>query len=228
MKKKTKNRLIHITTPFILALIVGAVTAGAMIKPYDKIKMYMNLAFMDDLKTSPDNKDSGLVIKEEPIISGYSGSTSDEGEFIRPSFGELYAVIDSKALETSVPVYWGCNTELLERGACQSSGSIIVGDKGNTVISAHVDTYFASLEDMKEGDKVTIRTNYGEFTYKVRELINFNKKDGKYVSPTDDDRLTLYTCKKDILGNMDERTGVICDLTEKKFYDNAGEGENNE
>lgn len=227
MDKKKKNRVLHIATPLILSVICGAVTAVAMIKPYDRIKMYMHLAFMDDLKTSPDNKDSGLVIKDNEIIENYNGSTSEDGEFIRPAFGELYAVIDSSAFETDIPVYWGCNTELLERGACQAVGSKIIGDDGNTVISAHVDTYFASLEKLKEGDSLKLRTNYGEFVYTVREVITFNKNDGKYVSPTDDNRLTLYTCKKDILGNMEERTGVICDLSEKKFY-NGGEGENNE
>lgn len=225
MNKKTKKRLLHIGTPFVLALICGGVTAGALIKPYDKIKMFMNLAFMDELKTNPDNRDSGLVIKENEIISDYEGETYDSGEFIRPSFGELYAVIDCKAFDTSVPVYWGCNSELLELGSCQSTGSVIAGDKGNTVISAHVDTYFASLNKLKKDDKVTIRTNYGEFVYTVKQQVIFNKKEGKYVSPTEDDRLTLYTCKRDLLGNMDDRIGVICTLTEKKYYNNAEGGE---
>lgn len=227
MDKKVKNRLIHITTPFILALICGSVTAGAMIKPYDKISMYLNLAFMDELKASPENADAGLEIKDNDIISDFSGLTSTKGEFIRPAFGELYAVLDSKVLETSVPVYWGTTTELLQRGACQSTGSVIAGDKGNSVISAHVDTFFEDLDNFKEGDTVSLKTNYGEFVYTVKEKVTFNKKEGKYVSPTDDDRLTLYTCKKDILGNMDERTGVICELKEKKFY-NSGEGDKNE
>ena len=227
MDKKAKNRLIHITTPFILALICGSVTAGAMIKPYDKISMYMNLAFMDELKSSPEDADSGLEIKDNDIITDFSGLTSSKGEVIYPSFGEMYAMLDSKALETSVPVYWGSSSALLDRGACQSTGSVVAGGEGNTVISAHVDTFFASLDKMKEGEKVTLQTNYGEFTYVVKETIKFNKKDGKYVSPTDDDRLTLYTCKKDILGNMDERIGVVCELKERKFY-NSGEGEKHE
>ena len=223
MDNKRKNRLIHIMTPFIAVLVCGAIGTAAMIKPYDKIKMYMNLAFMDEFKTSPDEKHSGLEIKDNDIISDYKGDTSDNGEIIRPVFGELYAVLECNAIETDVPVYWGCTSELFERGACQSTGSVVAGDNGNSVISAHVDTYFASLEKLKKGDKVTLKTNYGKFVYEVRENIVFNKKDGRYVSPSKDDILTLYTCKKGILGNMDERIGVICDLTEKKFYSETGE-----
>jgi len=228
MDNKVKNRLKHIITPFILTLICGSVTAAALIKPYDKLSMYLNLAFMDELKATPGGADSGLVIKDNDIISDFSGLTTTEGEIIRPSFGELYGMLDSKVLETSVPVYWGSSSELLERGACQSTGSAVAGDKGNTVISAHVDTFFSTLDNLKEGDSITLKTNYGDFIYKVTEKITFNKKEGKYVSTTEDDRLTLYTCKKDVLGNMDERIGVVCELKEKKFYSAAGKGEKNE
>ena len=95
---------------------------------------------------------------------------------------------------------------------------MVIGDKGNTVISAHVDTYFADLEKLKVGDTVTLSTLYGEFVYTVRENILFSRTNGSFVSPTEDDRLTLYTCKRDILGGTEQRVGVICDLTERKFY----------
>ena len=139
----------------------------------------------------------------------------------------MYAVLTTSAFDISIPVYWGSNSELFERGACQSSGSKIAGEDGNTVISAHEDTFFSQLDKLKIGDTVTLKTNYGEFSYKVKEQITFNKKDGKYVSPSASSKLTLYTCKKDILGNADERIGVICEPTEKKFYKKAGEGSSN-
>ena len=106
----------------------------------------------------------------------------------------------------------------MEHGACNSSSSVIVGDKGNSVISAHVDTFFADLEKLKVGDIVTVKTNYGQFKYKVRENIFFSSTDKKYVLPSDDTRLTLYTCKRDLLGASDQRIGVICDVEEISFY----------
>ena len=45
-------------------------------------------------------------------IDDYSGEISDEGEFIYPKFGELYAVMTCSAFDISVPVYWGSNSEL--------------------------------------------------------------------------------------------------------------------
>lgn len=221
---KNNNILIHIVTPFILLALCVGIIMIAVIKPYDKLKVYVNLAFMDNLKNTPESAGSGLVIRDNKIVDDFNGETYDNGEIIRPKFGEMYAVLSCTAFDISIPVYWGSNSELFEHGACQSSGSAIAGDKGNTVISAHEDTFFAELYKLKAGDTVTLKTNYGQFMYTVKETILFNKKDDKYVSPSKESKLTLYTCKRDVLGNSDERTGVICELTDKKFYKAAEEG----
>lgn len=223
MKNKEKSSIpLHILTPVIVLIFCISIFIIAMIKPYDKIKVYANLAFMDDLKTNPENISSGLVIRDNDIKTDYSGQTWDSGEFIRPKFGELYAVIKSDVFSVDVPVYWGSDSELFEKGACQSAGSVLLGDNGNSVISAHADTFFSELPKLKEGDSVTINTTYGEFVCTVKELISFNKKEKKYVAASKDTKLTMYTCKKDILGSSDERIGVVCEVTEKKFYNQAG------
>ncbi len=211
-----KNIVLHIATPFLLLIVCIGLLIVAMIKPADKLKVLVNVAFMDSLKSDPTNDDTGLVIRENEIKSEPEGETYDTGKIVRAKFGERYATINFNDLE--IPVYWGSTSELLEHGACHSSSSKIIGDKGNSVISAHVDTYFADLDKLKEGDIVTVKTNYGQFTYKVRETISFSSDDKKYVTPKDDDRLTLYTCKRDLLGASDQRIGVICDLTESQFY----------
>ena len=130
--KQTKDsRLVCIATPFILLFICVGIFIAAMIKPADKLKVYLNLAFMDNLKSNPESAGSGLVIRENDIIDDYSGDTYEEGEFIRPKFGEMYAILTSSAFDLQIPVYWGSNSELFEHGACQSTGSIIIGDKGD-------------------------------------------------------------------------------------------------
>lgn len=216
--KESSKKVLHIITPFIVCLVCLGVFVVAMIKPYDKLKVYLNLAFMDDLKITPDSGTRGLVIRENEIKEDYSGETNETGEIIRPQFGELYAIIKSDVLELDVPVYWGSDSELFERGACQSTGSVLLGEDGNTVISAHEDTFFSELSSLAVDDVITINTNYGQFTYKVKELIEFNKNNNKYVVPSEETKLTLYTCKKDVLGSPDGRIGVICELTDKKFY----------
>lgn len=215
-----KSIILHIITPFIVCLVCLGILATAVIKPYDKLKVYLNLAFMDDLKITPDGSTQGLVIRENEIKEEVppEESVSDTGEVIRPQFAELYAMIKSDAFELDVPVYFGSNSELFERGACQSSGSVLVGEEGNTVISAHEDTFFSELSSLVVGDVITVSTNYGKFTYTVKELIEFDKNNNRYVNPSEETKLTLYTCKKDILGSPDGRIGVICEPTERIFY----------
>lgn len=218
-KNRSKNNItLFIITPVLLILISAGITIAAAIKPADKLKTYTNIAFMDSLKSNPLEEDTGLVIKENNINMDYSGKTSETGEPVRPSFGELYAIVSTDALGINVPVYWGTTPELLEHGACQSSSSAVFGTNGNSVISAHVDTYFADLSDIKAGDSVTVYTNYGKFTYTVSELIEFSSNDKRYIKPTEDDFLTIYTCKRDLLGASDRRIGAVCALTEKAFY----------
>ena len=214
---------IHIITPLILLFLCVDVLTVAMIKPSDKIKVYLGLAFMDDMKSDPLNDDTGLVIKENEIIEDYKGETSKTGEVVHPAFGEQFAVVSCEKADINAPVFWGSKSELFERGACQVSGSVLSGQEGNTVISAHIDTFFANLSELEKGDIVTVRTNYGEFTYTVRELIEFSASNDKYLSSKKENILTLYTCKRDILGASDMRIGVICDLTESRFYNGGGE-----
>lgn len=216
--KENSRKVLHIITPFIVCLLCLGIFIVAMIKPYDKLKVYLNLAFMDNLKINPDSGTNGLVIRENEIKEDFSGKTAETGEIIRPKFGELYAMIKSDAFELDVPVYWGSDSQLFERGACQSTGSVLPGEDGNIVISGHEDTFFSELNTLVVGDVITLNTNYGQFTYTVKELIEFQKDNNEYVVPSEETKLTLYTCKKDILGSPDGRIGVICELTEKKFY----------
>lgn len=226
-KNKPKSSLlIYILTPVIILLICAAVIVIVSIKPCSKASVYLNLAFMDSFQHGAADENSGLVIQENDITLEYSGETSSSGEIVRPSFGEQFAVLSADALGINVPVYWGTGQELFSRGACQATYSKLPGETGNSVISAHTDTFFDKLKDLKMGDAVTVYTKYGEFQYKVTELISFNKTDKKYVSSTDETRLTLYTCKKDVLGASGERIGVICEPVSQKFYVQTEEAEN--
>ncbi|MBR7084027.1 MAG: class D sortase, partial [Oscillospiraceae bacterium] len=140
-----------------------------------------------------------------------------------PAFGEQYAVLKCDAISLSVPVYWGSSAELLERGACQASSSVLLGETGNVVIDAHVNTFFANLNQLNTGDSITLYTDYGIFTYEVSEKIQFLNTNKKYILPTVDDRLTLYTCEAQVLGTSDNRIGVTCSLVSKQFYQPAEE-----
>lgn len=219
MNSKKLNIVITLITPLFLTLLCGAVIFLASVKPYQKVKVILGIAFMDNLKVSPDDgKTPGLNILESDIDTGYSGETYEEGEIDIPSFGEQYAVLECSEKSFTVPVYWGSTEELLERGACHSTSSVVIGEKGNVVIDAHVDTFFEKLETIEPGDEIVLYTGYGRFTYEADKEISFLKSDKSYVLPKAEDVLTLYTCKRQLLGLSDARSGVTCKLVKKEFY----------
>ncbi len=226
--KKQKSSLpVYLLTGVCLLILCIGVCIAVLIKPYEKAQTYLNVVFMDQsMKIAPSSGLNGLVIKENQIETTPAAEQEqlyDSGEVIRPAFGEQYAVLQCEDISLSVPVYWGSSAELLERGACQATSSVVIGEKGNSVIDAHVNTFFANLNQLEPGNTVTLYTEYGIFTYQVSEKIQFVNTNKKYVLPTEDDRLTLYTCEAQVLGTSENRTGVICTLVSRQFYHPAEE-----
>ena len=219
-EKKRSSTAIFVLTPFLLLLLTGGILILCYyLAPTHRLQKYLNIVFMDNLKTTAQS-DGLRIIENEIRTDSTPDETFTEGEITYPTFGEQYAKLDIPSVGLTVGVYYGVNAELLERGACQSTQSAIIGEnQGNTVIDAHVNTFFSELSDVKVGDTVTLWTNYGKFVYKVTEQIEFSKDDKHYLAvPKDAEYLTLYTCKPQILGSADQRIGVRCEPVEKHFY----------
>lgn len=230
-KSKQKNHapVFILTAVFMLVLSV-AVSAGVLMIPYERFKTYLHIAFMNQMPAPSAQSDgvTGLVITENdqiPTEPAKQETLSEEGAVTRPSFGDQYAVLSCEKIGLSVPVYWGSSPELLERGACQTTSSVVIGEKGNIVIDAHVNTFFADLNQIQVGDEVVLYTEYGIFTYQAKELVTFENTDKKYILPSVTDKLTLYTCQSQVLGTSTTRIGVICDVVSKQFYQTGEEAQ---
>lgn len=204
--------------PILTLLICAAIALVAAIRPYEKLHTYLQIAFMDDLKQTPTGSSDGLEIVQTEIDTEYNGETTATGTPVFPAFGEQYAVLKSEAADLYVPVYWGTTTELLELGACQTTASALPGANSNAVISAHVNTFFNTLDLLKEGDALTLYTSYGRFQYEVTQLIQFENTNKQYILPTEAEQLTLYTCEMQVFGSSTKRIGVICKCTSAEFY----------
>ncbi len=85
-------------------------------------------------------------------------------------------------------------------------GSALPGRVGNTVVCGHSDAggrVFARLPDLGTGDIVTLYVDGAAYRYRVAERVivreagvSFEERvaNGKWISPTADNRLTLVTC----------------------------------
>lgn len=224
-----RSLLPQILMPFLITALCGGAMFLLSIKPYEKAETYMKVGFMDKNSVAPSSEGiAGLNIVKTDIDTEFSGKTYPEGEPVYPEYGAQYAVIECSAVDIYAPVYWGNGSELLEQGGCNTPSSVPAGGEGNTVISAHVNTFFADLGDIKKGDEVMLYTGYGRFTYKVTELIEFSSTNKKYLKKGDKDILTLYTCERDLLASSDKRIGCICELTKREFYNAPEEDKTDE
>lgn len=221
--KKGMPLAVQILIPLFMTLLCSGIILLCAVRPYEMIKTYLHIGFMDGNQTVPQGGGlAGLNIVDADIDTEYQGEVSDSGEVVIPAFGSQCAIISCEAIDMYVPVYWGSGEELLEKGAVQSPASAVAGGDGNSVVSAHVNTFFNNLNKIKVGDTVVMHTDYGRFTYEVTKLIEFDDSDERYIRNTDDDRLTLYTCEMELLGSSSARIGAICTLKEREFY-SAGE-----
>ncbi len=218
--KETKSHAgAYLLTPLLLlALCAGIAVLCWSLAPTHSLQRYLNLAFMDTLKVS--SSTAGLNIRQREINTDSKSDaepTYETGKINYPTFGEQYAILEAKSINLKVGVYFGVNSELLALGACQSTQSAVAGANGNTVIDAHVNTFFSDLTQLQPEDVVTLYTDYGKFTYKVTQNIEFEKSSKRYIGITDNDCLTLYTCAPQVLGSSDLRVGVRCELVSKEF-----------
>lgn len=221
-KNPFKKWLPFWTTPILMFLIIGGIIVAVLAVPFAKIKTYSEFIF--NSKNTADV--SGLS-----LISSYRSSTAPDlvsnkedtlgHTIIYPYYGDVYAIVNCQnAGITDVPVFWGTDNDILSKGAGQYTGSTYFGLEGNSVVCGHNNTVFYNLANCKQGDLVGVITTYGKFTYQVSEIVHFKESDRTYVAPTEDERLTLYTCWTDGMpGSSDDRIGVICEVIDKSFYD---------
>lgn len=114
----------------------------------------------------------------------------------------------------NIPVYLGADKKLLKKGAGMSFGSSFPGERGCTIVSAHVTRDFAQLEDTPIGAIVLLETSYGPYTYRVEEKKIADGTDRWYMEAGQNADLVLYTCyPRDNNGKRrTERCVLLCTL----------------
>jgi sortase A len=68
------------------------------------------------------------------------------------------------------------------------------GDNGNSVITAHRDTFFRHIYELNKGDQILVRRGGKSYQYLVERKFVVKPSDVSVLKPTSDARLTLVTC----------------------------------
>jgi sortase A len=97
-------------------------------------------------------------------------------------------------LEISVVVMEGTTDATLRRAAGHISGTDLPGYPGNVGISAHRDTFFWPLRNIRRDDLVTLTTLSGVFRYRVLTTRIVSPYDVAVLKRGSAEILTLVTC----------------------------------
>ncbi|MGP1907966.1 class D sortase [Metabacillus sp. JX24] len=135
----------------------------------------------------------------------------------RPAKGERIGDLYIPKLEANLPIYHGTAEEELEQGVGHYAGSVLPGEKDNSVLSGHRDTVFRKLGEVGKGDLLIVTTSAGEFTYAVRQVRIVDKDDRTVIVPKPKAVLTVSTCYPfTFAGPAPERYILIADLLASK------------
>jgi sortase A len=84
-----------------------------------------------------------------------------------PPAGEVIGRIDIPRLAVSVAVMEGSSAAILRHAAGHIEGTALPGQPGNTGVSAHRDTFFRPLRNIRRDDLITVTTTLSTYRYRV-------------------------------------------------------------
>ncbi|MDZ4178687.1 MAG: class D sortase [Coriobacteriia bacterium] len=132
---------------------------------------------------------------------------------VRPAVGDPVGTLLIPALGQTLPIVEGTGDNELKQGVGHYVQSVLPGEADNCVLSAHRDTHFSGLEALKIGDRLTVQTVAGTFTYEISNVRIVDKDDRTVIVPTDRAVLTLSTCYPfNYVGSAPDRYIISADV----------------
>lgn len=98
----------------------------------------------------------------------------------------------------------------------------IPGENGNSVITAHRDTFFRHIVQLKQGDEIEVRRNGELLTFRVTGQRIVGPSDTWVAQQTPDPQLTLLTCYPPYyVGPAPKRLAVFSKLVSRRIENDA-------
>lgn len=138
-----------------------------------------------------------ISIKADNKITTETNYDVNENKLLSyPEYGTQYATIEIPKIDIDLPVYLGDTMEVLKKGVGHSSGSYFPGEGGSIIYMGHNSKkVFRRFGELKIGDEITIKANYGEFKYQIYDTqIVEETETYKLPIQENEEKLMIYTC----------------------------------
>lgn len=182
-----KNNTINVLKATIISVIVAFILTMIFL-------LAINIIFGEEIKTATSliNK-MAIEINTKPIEPLTISNNKLDGY---PEYGTQYGTMEIPGLNLYLPVYYGETLDVLKKGIGHSSGSYFPGENGSIIYMGHNSkNMLRRLGELKIGDKIKIKTDYGEFNYEIYDtkLVKETEK-SKLPIQKEKEILMLYTC----------------------------------
>jgi sortase A len=132
--------------------------------------------------------------KFESASQSQSQSQSQSEERHPAIEGSAIGEVKIARLGLSVMFVQGDSPRILRRAVGHISKTALPGERGNVVLTAHRDSFFRPLRNIRQGDAITIETLGGEYQYQVDWTDVVSPSDVRVLEPSSENTLTLVTC----------------------------------
>lgn len=110
----------------------------------------------------------------------------------------------------------GSGHKQLKLGVGRVTTSAIPGENGNAVVTAHRDTFFRHIVELKKGDEIIVRRNGERLVFQMTSNKIVQPTDLSVLKQTEDPQLTLITCYPTYyIGPAPERLVVFSKLVSR-------------
>ncbi|MBU9725219.1 class D sortase [Diplocloster modestus] len=190
--KKWKRLMAYIYMPLIFTVIGCVLVITALSPVIDLTYQVANMVVASEVPNFSRELNSIYV---EPTAAQSDENIIPFDSLQLPGVGQQYGEISCERIGLNGPLYYGDTNQILKAGVGQYTGSFFPGFGRPLLLAAHNTTYFKPLQEIKEGDVVTIKTSYGVYEYQVTGTrVAHHLDDTAYDLLQDKEQLIMYTC----------------------------------
>lgn len=170
-----------------------------------------------------------IVIDEKESQSDSKEVYIENNAVVYPSYGNMFGELIIEDCGIDANLFFGDGDVSLRNGVGVYGGSFIPGYGKTILVAGHNNTYFNGLKYAEKGQKVVIKTSYGNYEYEITETAVKKMDDASaYDLNADYENLIMYTCYPfDELGLTSQRyfvyakylSGPRIDTRVKEGYD---------
>ncbi len=232
-KKKTRHRhskfdgKSFIILPIIFFAGTYLVFYLALAPSFGTLASAVGMFFSDNEKDYSTEYENIFV----PVSENSSLPTKTEGDATYidlkdveyPNYGNQFGELIISDCGIDNKLFFGDGDVALRNGVGIYAGSFIPGYGGTILVAGHNNTYFNGLKYAEKGQKVIIRTSYGNYEYRITDTAVKEYTDSSaYDLSADYENLIMYTCYPfDELGLTEYRYFVYAEFVSGNRIDKS-------